>query len=235
MEPSLLNVRPGNGSKRVEVDHEGVEELPPIPCPVNPKHRLRDASTRPYAVTLRATPDDFVQTDGLDVLISESARGVLTAEGISGWTAEPVRTRYVGPRAGRLGAAPPLWRLVVTGWGGVVPQSAGLRCIPERSCSGCGRASYQGELDLSQLFDPERWDGSDLFIIWPFPRDIWITPRMAELIRARGLTGAHISPFDSPEVGTLEDSARYGVGVRSLSTYMPAERARKIATEWEIG
>src|SRR5207244_4348579 len=83
--------------------------------------------------------------------------------------------------------------LVVTGWGGVAPKSSGVRLI--ESCSNCGLLTYSRVLEWTNLFDERQWDGSEIFIIWPLPRYIMVTNRVASLINSNRLTGVKCVPL----------------------------------------
>ncbi|MBW3569971.1 MAG: hypothetical protein KY467_02580 [Gemmatimonadetes bacterium] len=168
-------------------------------------------------------------TDGLDRMVTGRVRDIFLEAGITGWEAELVGARYTGARAASLGEPPSLWRLVTTGWGGIAPARSGLRRV-EGPCPGCGKQVYRGALDPSRLFDCERWDGSDIFMIWPFPAYVWVTPRVADVVRANNLKGARLLSLADPEARVFAAAAELGVGTWRLSNYMPRDRARELGT-----
>ncbi|HXG59893.1 MAG TPA: hypothetical protein VNO22_00835 [Planctomycetota bacterium] len=69
--------------------------------------------------------------------------------------------------------------------------------------------------------DPSQWDGSDFFMIWPMPRYIFITEKVARLIQDEGWVGARIYPMEE-----LKPCEGFAPGKRSYS--MPEERAQKL-------
>lgn len=93
--------------------------------------------------------------------------------------------------------APRYWELGVTGWGGVAPRESGVRL--QESCPGCGLLTYSSYNNASKLIDASSWDCSDVFMVWPLPRYIFVTDRALHIIRAEEFTG--VEPI---EVSSLE-------------------------------
>jgi hypothetical protein len=149
-----------------------------------------------------------VITDGLDPLVTDRVLQVFRDEGVTGWDAEPVAAH--SPTGSEVAADwPGLHRLVVRGWGGVVPPE--LLPIVEGPCPGCGRRRYQGQVDVQKVFSEDRWDGSDLFIVWPFPKYVWISPRAVSAIQRQRLTGATICSMDDHEAVVFAAGAELGM------------------------
>jgi hypothetical protein len=48
------------------------------------------------------------------------------------------------------------------------------------------------DFSFSNLLDQNQWDGSDFFMVWPYPKFIFITARVAEFIKKYKLTGARL-------------------------------------------
>ena len=79
--------------------------------------------------------------------------------------------------------------------------------------------------NTAKLIDAAQWDGSDLFIVWPLPRFIFVTDPAAEIIRANRLTGAVLV---EPEALVLI----HGYSPGRLSRWMPEAGARSWASRW---
>ena len=69
----------------------------------------------------------------------------------------------------------------------------------------CDLTVYSCFSDASSLFDKTQWDGSDIFLIWPLPRYIFVSDRVRQLIIDGGLRGAVLVPPDELQCksGTL--------------------------------
>ena len=57
---------------------------------------------------------------------------------------------------------------------------SGIRLV-ER-CQTCGYLTYSACNNTEQIIDVTEWDGSDFFIVWPLPKCIFITDRVAQTI-----------------------------------------------------
>ena len=72
------------------------------------------------------------------------------------------------------------------GRGGASPESG---ITMQYYCEACHRAKYTDPNHPELMIDPSQWDGSDLFVIWPLPRFIFVTERVVDLIRNEGYKG----------------------------------------------
>lgn len=101
----------------------------------------------------------------------------------------------------------------------MAPAASGVRIL--EICDSCGHVTYSDVSDPTKLIDPAQWDGSDLFMVWPLPRFIFVSPRCAGLLRKSELTGFDLIPVARDPVdpgGTLTPG--------SLERWMPEELAR---------
>jgi hypothetical protein len=92
----------------------------------------------------------------------------------------------------------------------------------------CGHLVYTPLTDPSRLIDPTRWDGSDMFMVWPLPKFIFVTERVARFVEQHELTGARLEPV--PEMRLQGGGFTPG----RLSYYVPRERAQKLGRELGI-
>jgi hypothetical protein len=187
-----------------------------VTCPIDgsrrPGKRLPDLS-----VTLpRGAVQDFVWTWYSERLLQDHVLELFRASGLTGFEVKPVKVKFKRVMDRK---PPRLWEMVVTGWGGMAPPESGIRLI-ER-CDGCGHTVYSGCTRPDKLIDYSQWDGSDFFIVWPLPKYIFVTDRVAITIRSNHLTGANLK---SPD--TLDLSGGFSPG--RLSHWMPEQRAREI-------
>jgi hypothetical protein len=121
-----------------------------------------------------------------DLLIRSDVVDLLHREQLSGWQVRPAQVE--GP--GLSPTAAEYWEFVTTGWGGVAPPGSGIRLV-ER-CVHCGLERYSCFSNAMALIDEARWDGSDVFMIWPLPRFVFVTDRVARLVRDNELNGGRL-------------------------------------------
>lgn len=207
-----------------------------IRCPVNPGHgrggkRITDLSV---LLTSKTIPD-FVWTWYSDCLIQDHVLRFFREQGFTGFEVRPaharmkIRAKHPDPcddnpglRAGEVAQLeiPTLWELVVTGWAGMAPPESGVRLA--KLCPACNYREYSCFTDATKLIDESQWDGSDFFMVWPLPRYIFVTDRVAKAIRGRKLRGSQLKPSSRLECGTS------GLAPGRLSHWMPEDRARQL-------
>jgi hypothetical protein len=188
-------------------------EMEKIRCPIKSGHaRGRRNSQLDMVVPCDPAPD-VIFTWMSECLIQEPVRLIFESEGLTGFSALPAKAKIK-----KTGAAIPVHELAVTGWGGMAPQATGIREV-ER-CPGSGHLRYSALEAPEKLIDPNSWDGSDFFMIWPLPRFRFVTERVVETCQRHGITGL---VFLQNWPTTRTKSTGYSPG--RLSYYMPKERA----------
>jgi len=125
--------------------------------------------------------------------------------------------------------APRLNELIVTGWAGMAPPESGIKLIEH--CEGCGHTVYSAWTNPERLIDSSQWDGSDFFVVWPLPWRIFVTERVAKVLRDNRLSGIALKPSSdlvfSPNIIPTLSTGR-------LSDWMPEERARQLGAKMGI-
>lgn len=202
-------------------DYDGMS-LEPIVCPNNPGHQRGGKRTTDLKIVLRqSNGEDFVWFDYTgECVIQDHVLQVFRDNNVTGFEVKPVKARFALTSA----IPPQMWELVVTGWAGVAPPESGISLNKEKSCPVCGSLHYTSATDNSHLIKREQWDGSDVFMVWPLCRYIFIADRLRRLVEANHLTGCHfIAPKDLP-------ISRYNSGYSPgrLSYYMPQNRAKEL-------
>jgi hypothetical protein len=188
-----------------------------IICPINDGHQRGGKRLTDLSVVLpHKSVEDFVWTWYSECLLQDHVLELFRSCGFSGFHVNPAAARY--NRASRQ-TPPKLWEFVVTGWAGVAPAISGIR-LKER-CEACKHTVYSGCTNANALIDFSQWDGSDFFIVWPMPRFIFVTDRVAQMIRENKLTGVALK---AP--GDLDISDGFSPGL--LSYYMPEKRAAEL-------
>ncbi|MCC7047624.1 MAG: hypothetical protein IT562_13005 [Alphaproteobacteria bacterium] len=172
---------------------------------------------------LNKSVGDFLWTWGSELVIGPRVRSFMAEHRFTGYELIDVHARFRKPS---YGVPPPLWEIKVLGWGGMASLASGLALTD--SCTSCGLLEYRVD-DSSRLIDPDRWDGSDLFMVWPLPLFIFLSDHAAKSIRQAKFTGIRIEPAEELD---LSDDPTFTPG--RLSDHMPAVRARELGARLGI-
>ena len=187
------------------------------PCSFDPSHNILERWERPLEVIAPVRPfTDFEWTVYGDLIVTNDVKTVLIEAGFTG-----VRFRQVNFFSS---SKSPFGRdsveLEVIGWGGRARKESGIEILEE--CPGCRRREYLGYEHPSMLFNASEWDGSDVFMIWPMPRVIFITDTVRRSIlnwKFSGVKFVEISAFRTPAAGFTPPS---------LESIFDEDRARQI-------
>ena len=186
--------------------------------PSDPGHQRGGKRLNDLNITLsRGTVQDFVWTWYSECLFQCQVLTLFRSEGFTGFDVKPIKARF---KKGNH-EPPTLWELVVRGWGGVADQNLAsddfciVRDVNLRNTLASGNPQ--------NLIDDKQWDGSDFFIVWPMPRLVFVTERVANCIRDHQLTGVLLR-----DVRGLTDVGKDGLSGGRLSDWMPESRAREL-------
>ena len=206
------------------LEHAAHPTLEITPCPATHRHagRARRTGNLQVIADPRALKD-FVWTWMTDLLISPKALRMLEKHHVTGFDVRPVIAQYPKPIKAR---PPELYEVIVTGWAGLPSREAKL--VVTRSCSACGDTHYSIG-NPSKLLNPAAWDGSDLFMVWPFPRHPFASDRLASIIRQEKLSGLKLIP---PAAIEMEPGAKIHAG--SLFEWLPEERAEELSRQLKV-
>jgi hypothetical protein len=197
----------------------------PTTCSENPGHRSARQTFGDLWVELPSREfTDFEWTWTHDILVSPHVIEILKENDVTGFETRPLRKATYAQRSQR--EPPPLLELAVTGWGGA-GASAGVEVID--FCPVCRRREYR-IAEPSRLIDPSAWDGSDFFIVWPFPRFRYVSDRLARIIRRNRLSGVKLIPAAEPSAQPRSGGASPG----TLDMWMPEDRAREIGEKFDV-
>ena len=212
-----LEPSPTHG-KRAEWEH-GRVALESIKCPVNAAHQHPGRRIGDLSIVI---PDgkvgDFIWTWYSECLVQDRTLGLMRALGLTGFEVRPVTARFE-----RSAECPPtLWELILTGWGGVASPASGLQLDAAKSCSVCGHLVYSGLTNPDLLIGRNTWDGSDLFMVWPAPKFVFVTERVVNMLLEHRLSGA--CALRASELKLASGELTPG----RLSYSMPESRAREL-------
>jgi len=191
-------------------------------CPVNDGHQGSGNRITDLSLELpgRAV-QDFVWTFLSECLIQDRVLKIFRENGFTGFDVKSAKAVFKKPVAGR--DPPRLWEMVITGWAGLAPPESGIKLIEH--CRACGHRVYSACNCPGALINSAQWDGSDFFTVWPLPAYVFVTDRVAQVIRDNRLTGVLLQqPSDLDFFGNLTGRLTPG----RLSYWMPAERAREL-------
>lgn len=210
---SVWNMHGPESTTQLAAWAEGEVELDAVECATNPGHRRAGRRLTDLSVVLpNQVVEDVVWTWHGECLVQEWVVNCLREHGLTRFETRPVRARF--EKSSR--DAPILRELVVTGWGGLAGPESGI--VLSKRCSTCGLLRYTACTNPERLIRESEWDGSDLFIVWPLPKFIFVSERFVTIIREKQVSGVFLRrPAD------LRLSGGFGPG--RLSYRMPARRA----------
>jgi hypothetical protein len=78
------------------------------------------------------------------------------------------------------------------------------------------------------MFDASQWDGSDVFMIWPLPKFLFVTERVAQILTACQVSGVELVPIQELQMGND------GLAPGRLSYIMPENRAAAFGKSLDI-
>ncbi len=199
------------------VDKEVIGQT--IRCSVNPNHIHGGKRQSDLSILLTARIiKSFIWTWYSDCILPEETYQWFLDMKFTGFTVRPVKARMKRKPPEPV-IIPPLWELVLTGWGGIAPEESGVRL--REYCPYCKRVIYTGFQNPTTLFDEKQWDGSDIFMIWPLPGYVFITERVADAIKKKKMTGCRVLPL--ADIGTADS-----LGPGLLSYYFSIEKIREL-------
>lgn len=190
-------------------------ELASVRCPQFSGHQRSGKRLTSLSVLLQSKKvEDIVWTWFDECLIQAKVIQFFRKHGMKGWKAKPARAKF--ERAS--GNPPALWELIVTGWGGLATPKSGIRL--RKWCRYCGHTTYGPLSRPENLIDPEKWDGTDFFIVWPLPKFIFVTPKVVRLLQENRISGWTATPVEQLRL-------RGGFSPGRLEHYMPLRLARR--------
>jgi hypothetical protein len=180
----------------------GVSDSEIIHCPKDPDHqrpgkRIRDLNVE---FPLDALTDEVSWTGESNCLVRQSLSSLFRLSGITGFETRPIEVT--------LGGIPidhDQEELLTVGWGGIASLGSGVTLDDKESCLACGHLVYTGVKDWSNLIDFRQWDGSDIFMVWPLPRFVLVTDKVAKLLTDKKIRELTLTPLCAmePEEGEL--------------------------------
>jgi len=194
-----------------------------ISCPVDEGHQRAGNRIGELKIELNKKQfGDFLWTALLsELIITDKVAELFKKNNITGYNLKKViaANNYMTPK---------LWEFLITGWGGIALPETGIHL--KESCQYCGHMVYSSFDHPEYLFDEKQWDKSDIFMIWPLPRFIFITEKVADLVNDNKLTGIKIIPYQQLEVDELVKTLSPG----RLSMWMSEKRAAEIGKSLSI-
>ena len=201
-------------------------DLESVTCPLHEEHQRPGRRLTDISVSLPTqTVGDVVWTWQSECLISDKVLEIFRTKGLTGFDVKPVKASFKESKT----KPPKLWELIVTGWAGIAPAESGIRLI--QHCSACGQNIYSAWTRGDKLVDVSQWDGKDFFIVWPLPRHILVTQKVANSIRESSISGVVLKPVNELVFPT---SVVPRLSPGRLSYHMPEKRASELGSSLGI-
>jgi len=211
------------GNQRL-LKRAAVPEFEETPCPVSDDHSARLKRVGDLHVVADPVAEkDFTWTWRNELLVSPKVLAAFQKRRVTGFEIRPIVAEYPKPIKAR---PPELYEVIITGWAGLPSREAGFRVT--ESCSTCGYKRY-AIADPSYLIDPNTWDGSDLFTVWPLPRFPFASDRLANIIRQEMFSGVKLVP--AARVHLRKDAV---LDPGSLFEWMPEAHALALGREFGL-
>lgn len=206
----------------IKIDMDAIIGDKGLPCPLDPGHpgtgvfRINDLVIKLRSPNVR----DISSTWHNDFLISDRVASLFKESRFTGYELRHVDVRL--PNTDRYrGVKPPvIWEFKVTGWGGIAPESSGIK--PVTICPGCCYTHYTTFTSPRKIIDESQWDRSDFFFVWPMPRRIFITEHVKNVIQTNHLSGAEIITLDQLK------GDKWGFSPGKLRDHIDLARAKKL-------
>jgi len=215
-EPQFYNFRSPKSSAHLAKWADEVD-LETVICPKHKGHQRGGKRITPLSVVLPGDRTrDILWTWYSECLITDYVLKLFKKSRFTGYEVKPVKARYKNTNK----KPPRLWELIVTGWAGIAPPESGIRV--SEHCDACGDTVYSDCTNPKRLVSASQWDGSDLFMVWPLPRFIFITERVTDVLKENELTEYVLIPSDKMPCG------KDGFSPGRLSYFMPEKRAREL-------
>src|SRR5271165_773406 len=158
-----------------------------VECDVFKALRLRKST--PSEVLLDPKHhDDFLWTWYHDVFVRDHVAAALRDSGLNGFELLPTIVMSGSPDRG----LPRLWELRVTGFAGFA--SSKMKVEKMQYCERHRAATYKLDGSFFEMIDPMKWDGSDLFTVWPFPLLYIASEKFMDFYRKMHFTGVEFEP-----------------------------------------
>ena len=160
------------------------------------------------------------------VLISARIRSALEAINATGFELLPAVVR-LGEARGFVEV--PYSQLLINGWGGVAPTESGVVKVEHERL---GLWRYSDPTDCSKIVDPNQYDGSDFFRVWPMPGSIFVTSRIKRLFEEMQVKNCRFESLEK-RFG-LPKLTLPGMAPAPLSLYLRPDRAKDVGGQFGI-
>jgi hypothetical protein len=214
---SFLRLAPPGSTQILAKWINGKVDLESVSCPLNPNHQRPGKRLTPLYLTAPQTSQmlDFLWTWPSELLVHSSLLAVFRDLGFSGYETRRAYIRFGDSSTYDVSFS----ELVVTGWGGIATPDSGVQRTFR--CPACHHTVYSCFTQPERLIDPKNWDGADFFLVWPMPRYIFVSARVAQEFRKRKWSGASLEEL--PQL-----SCKGSLTPGELDFYMPEARAAEI-------
>lgn len=168
-----------------------------VTCPLDEGHQRSGKRISALTVELpllqQVEPNNAYWTWQSELLVSESIVALLQESNLSGFETQPITTMLAGD--GKITTDVNFFQLVATGWGGIASPESGVKLIDH--CGKCRLLVYSSPSQCESLIDPKSWDATDVFMVWPLPRFIFLSEQAAKFFLEIKLNNTRILPLSA--------------------------------------
>jgi len=188
-----------------------------VTCSLVPGHQRAGRRLTSLSVDFKKpfVGEDFLWSSYSECLVREDAVTCLTELKLTGFFTQKAEVTVAGrPVPIRYD------EFSVTGWGGIAAPASGVEL--KNNCPVCGMLDYTGVRNWRNLIDWKQWDGSDIFMVWPLPRFIFVTARVRNVLESARLSGISfhaISELEPQEGGLSPGRLSYWLPIDSAKQY----------------
>jgi len=194
-----------------------------VSCPSNANHNRAGRRKNNLSVIVPVKKlVDINWTWFSECVISRPAHESFLSEGFTGFLTKPVTSRFSDGKS-----IPGLTELVVTGWAGIAPLASGVKLHESKTLRCCNRLAYTKVTDPTKLIDENQWDRSDFFMVWPLPKFIFVSERVAKFFERQKLRIATLTSVEELTF-TKTNLADDFLAPGRLSDWMPEARAHEL-------
>jgi hypothetical protein len=198
-------------------------------CKANPSHINIGKRTKTLYVRLRSSVvGDFMWAPLSECLVTERVKKIFEEENVSGYLLNPVvidkvyktyydfrkfkfeeeeREMLVPLRERNARPIPNFLELVVLGEGGEADPKSGISLVSK--CPACGKMKFTGVNENGLIVDESKWDGSDIFNVFPLSLFKIVTGRVKEIAEKNNLTNVVFVPTEEIRIKDISDGYKW--------------------------
>jgi hypothetical protein len=222
---TYFRLQPTYSNRLMGDDNESYRNRQKVPCPITEEHLDGDRRNGLMSLKVAHSRHDELMIWGWieSYVVHQKLLAEYEAQGFTGYRTKPATVCF------RDGFISTEYReFIVTGWAGVAAPESGIRV--ERSCPACHWKHYSPISNYDKLIDWNQWSGEDFFMVWPMPRFILVTERVAALLRKHKSRAFQLVKLGNENPLVVNS----GFSVARLSNFLPEDLANKYGKHLDL-